>query len=252
MSRSEIVYLLRHGSPRISFTIFNSSSLYARDLQHINLDGSRTEFLRCEECNAILQKPGQSWTTLRRHFQKHQNEKGRKSNSEVLSENFESGDCDDESVNSDLVESSDKFDVDNSENEIVENEDESSAIESEPSDDNSDDQKFVLKEFAKPYLKVLINSKANVRKSLIKTAPRSILKLVANAAKEAAYGDLHLCGDEKNNFRRHKKYFQVLTNKNKSWRNKRKFLSHHGRYEFLPSLLRPVMDQCGDSFYKIQ
>lgn len=105
------------------------------------------------------------------------------------------------------------------------------------------------KKFAEGYLELLKGTNPKLRKLLIQQAPVPIIKLISNAAIQAANGNLHLSPDKKKKFRAKAKLFKVLTSKKSSFTQKRKVLTQKGGAAFLPILLGTVLSALGPALF---
>lgn len=103
--------------------------------------------------------------------------------------------------------------------------------------------------YAQAYIELLKTPDRVLRSHLIERAPISILKVISNAALEAAHGGIHLTNDKKKKFRSKRKLFQVLTSKKTSWNNKKQALIQKGGISFLPLLLGTVLSAIGPALF---
>lgn len=106
--------------------------------------------------------------------------------------------------------------------------------------------------FNKRYIKLLsVSQNPAIVKKLVNTATVPILKLICNSAIHASKGNINLSTNQKKLFRKNKRLFATLTNKQVSFNRKRAALSQKGgSLAFLPTLLSTVLSILGPALFR--
>ena len=98
----------------------------------------------------------------------------------------------------------------------------------------------------KRYIKFLsIVKKPELTKQVLTTAPDGVIKVIANAALNAAHGEVHLTKSQKRKFKTNKDLFATLLDRKKSLKVKRRQLNQKGGLSLLPVLLSTVLSTLG-------
>lgn len=110
------------------------------------------------------------------------------------------------------------------------------------------------RKFLKRYLKTLELSQGypNQLKELLRQAPVPVLKLLSNATIIASRGSVQLTPKQKKIFRKHKKLFNILSDRSIGFNRKRRFLVQRGGFaQIIPILLSAILPVVGELLFNL-